>query len=306
LALAPDPNQLSGTNLRTAEFVQTALSKIKGDVETRGLDGTERIFGFTTVPQTGWRVMAGAPTGSAFASAWQYATLNGALLLAAILLVAFAARWYTNRIERPIRALVEATTAVAQGDLTTRVAVQGPTELAQLATQFNAMVDAREAYDKALRQAKEKYRTLVEQIPAVIYRTTLDREKSPLFVNSEIQDLLGYSPQEWMANPPLWSEHIHPEDRERVLAAFAQARSQKQPLTLEYRMCARDGRLVWVRDEVRALPHHNGQPRLFQGVVFDITAHKVADERLTYLAHLLDQLDTNPEPCFPCSFFCCC
>lgn len=290
LALTPDPNQLTGTNLRTAEFAQSALSQIKGNVQTRGLDGTERIFGFTTVPQTGWRVIAGVPTGSAFASAWQYATINGALLLLAILLVAAAARWYTRRIEQPIQALVEATTAVTQGDLSTRVSVQGPPELADLAVQFNAMVDAREAYDKALRLANEKYRTLIEQIPAVVYRTAPDKGNRTLFVNSVIQDLLGYSPDEWMSHPGLWAEHIHPEDRARVTAARAQSATQNTPLTLEYRIFARDGRLVWVRDQVHALPYHNGQPRVLQGVVLDITAHKLADERMAYLAQLLDQV----------------
>ncbi|MBI4671097.1 MAG: PAS domain S-box protein [Chloroflexi bacterium] len=290
LALTPDPSQLSGTNLRTAEFVQTALSQIQGNVQTRGLDGTERIFGFTTVPQTGWRVIAGVPTGSAFASAWQYAMINGTLLLIAILLVAAAARWYTKRIERPLNALVEATTAVTQGDLTTRVSVQGPPELAQLAVQFNAMVDAREAFDKALRLANDKYRTLIEQLPAVVYRTLPDKGNRALFVNAVIQDLLGYAPEEWMANPGLWSEHIHPEDRARVAAALAQSSTLNQPLTVEYRLFTRDGRLVWVRDQARALPHHNGQPRMLQGIVFDITSHKLADERMAYLAQLLDQV----------------
>jgi PAS domain S-box-containing protein len=290
LAMAPDPNQLSGANLQTTAFAQPALSTIKSDVEAQGLDGIARIFGLSAIPQTKWRVMAGIPTGLAFASAWRIALINGVLLLAAIFFVAAAARWYSKRIEHPIQTLVEATTAVAQGDLSTRVTVRGPTELTLLAEQFNAMVDAREAYDNALRQSKEKYRTLTEQIPAVVYRTTSDRENSALFVNSEINDLLGYSPQEWLANPQLWYERVHPDDRARVLAELQELRSTDRPLTLEYRMYARDDTLVWVRDSVRALSQAHGKPRILQGVLFDITAHKRANEQLAYHANLLDQV----------------
>lgn len=291
-ALADDKGMLlaSAPESTPAADWQTAVNETRGNVQARGLDGIERIFGIAAIPQTGWRVAAGMPTGFAFASAWQYALVNGILLLATILIAAIAAHVYTKRIERPINALVEATSAVTQGDLTTRVSVQGPSELTQLATQFNTMVDAREAFDKALRIANEKYRTLIEEVPAVVYRLAPGKENRVVFVNAEIQDLLGYSPQEWIHTRGLWAERIHPDDRARVVETLAQVNGANSGVSLEYRIYARDDKLVWVRDRVRALPQHNGQPRLLQGIVFDISARKAAAERMAYQARLLDQV----------------
>ncbi|MDL1898979.1 HAMP domain-containing protein [Anaerolineae bacterium CFX7] len=200
----------------------------------------------------------------------------GVWLLGAGLLVALALYGYKRQIQHPLDTLSQAMNAVARGDLTAHVTANDSSEIGQLAAQFNAMVETREAYDKALRDAKEKYRLLVEQIPAVIYRATAERHNSALFVNAEINALLGYSPQEWLANGGLWYECLHPDDRARVLDALKHLRATDGALQLEYRMYARDGSLVWVCDTVRALSRQNGKPPLLQGALFDITARKLA------------------------------
>lgn len=222
------------------------------------------------------------------AGPYTLAIVFGIWLVGALAVVALALYWYKLQIQRPLDALMEATAAVSRGDLATHVTLSERSELGQLAASFNAMVETREAYDKALRDTKEKYRQLVEQIPAVIYRSTAERHKSALFVNPEIRELLGYSPQEWLSNGGLWYECLHPDDRAQVMDALRHLRASDGALQLEYRMYARDGRLIWVRDTVRALSRHNGKPPLLQGVLIDMTAHKVADEKLVYQAMLPD------------------
>jgi PAS domain S-box-containing protein len=81
---------------------------------------------------------------------------------------------------------------------------------------------------------------------------------------------------------------VHPDDRAQVMDALKHLRASDGALQLEYRMYARDGRLLWVRDTVRALSRKNGKPPLLQGVLIDLTAHKVADEKLVYQAMLPD------------------
>ncbi len=227
----------------------------------------------------------------------------GGWLLGAGLLVALALYGYKRQIQRPFDALSNAMTAAARGDWTAHVTMNDDSEIGQLAAQFNALVETREAYDKAQRDAKEKYRLLVEQIPAVVYRATAERHKSALYVNAEINALLGYSPQEWLANGDLWYECLHPDDRARVLDALKQLRAADGTLRLEYRLYARDGSLVWVRDNVRALSRQNGKPPLLQGVMFDVTARKAADEKkaapaaLSASHHAADKLsDAFPLP----------
>nr|MBA3950833.1 PAS domain S-box protein [Rubrobacter sp.] len=102
--------------------------------------------------------------------------------------------------------------------------------------------------EERLGEAEERYRTLVEQIPAVTYIDSVDDPDAPLYTSPQIEELLGYTPEEWL-NGRLWSKRLHPEDRERVLAADERFESGEEPFREEYRLLARDGSVVWVREE---------------------------------------------------------
>jgi PAS domain S-box-containing protein len=132
----------------------------------------------------------------------------------------------------------------------------------------------------ALREAEARYRTLVEQIPAVVYVDPADALGSPLYVSPRVETLLGYAPDEWLAADNLWIERIHPDDRERVLAETARANETSESLSLEYRCLARDDREVWVHDEVALVRDEHGTPKYWQGFMIDITDRKRAEEDL--------------------------
>jgi PAS domain S-box-containing protein len=132
----------------------------------------------------------------------------------------------------------------------------------------------------ALREAEARYRTLVEQIPAVVYVDPAAALGSPLYVSPRVETLLGYAPDEWLADANLWIERVYPEDRERVLAEIARANETSESLSLEYRFMARDDRLVWVRDEAALVRDEHGAPQYWQGFMVDITDRKRAEEDL--------------------------
>lgn len=134
--------------------------------------------------------------------------------------------------------------------------------------------------DKRVRESEAKYRTLVEQIPAVTYIAALDEASTALYVSPQIESLLGYSPEEYMASPDAWKKSLHPDDRERVLAEMAQSIHSGAPLFSEYRMLAKDGRTVWGSDRAKLVHDANGRPLCFQGVLYDITERKRAEEDL--------------------------
>ncbi len=92
--------------------------------------------------------------------------------------------------------------------------------------------------------------------------------------------MLGFSAEEWLAQPDRWSQQLHPDDRDRVLAAVTRSARAGQPFQCQYRLHHRDGRIVWCRDEAIVLP---GQPPLLQGVIFDITQQQQDDFALTQL-----------------------
>src|SRR5205085_2137588 len=125
---------------------------------------------------------------------------------------------------------------------------------------------AREQSEDEVRETQAKYRTLVEQIPAITYMTSYGEFETPQYVSPQVEALLGFSAEEWIATPGMWRSRIHPEDRERVLAEDERTERSGQLFMQEYRMGARDGRVVWVSDEAVLLRDAEGNPRFWQGV----------------------------------------
>jgi len=142
------------------------------------------------------------------------------------------------------------------------------------------VVNARlvQSLEDAKAQTESKYRALVEHIPAVIYIAMPDEAGGTLFVSPQIEAFTGYSQQEWLADPQLWSRRLHPEDRERVLQAYDRAVTHRDAFRCEYRLLARDGHAVWVGDEGHPLDNPASQVLEVQGLMFDITARKQTEE----------------------------
>ena len=110
-------------------------------------------------------------------------------------------------------------------------------------------VSERKRVEAKLREAETRYRTLVEQIPAITYVAALDEVSSTIYVSPQAEDMLGAAPEEWLADPELFAKLLHPEDREHVLSEHVRANRTGAPLKLEYRLTTWAGRVVWVRDE---------------------------------------------------------
>ena len=85
--------------------------------------------------------------------------------------------------------------------------------------------------------------------PAVVYETDPDDERRTVYMNRKIEDLLGYSMEEWLDQPDMWIEVLHPDDRERELAAHDLASTTGDPWAREYRMIGAEGQVVWLRDQ---------------------------------------------------------
>ena len=129
-----------------------------------------------------------------------------------------------------------------------------------------------------------RYRTLIEQLPLVVYVDALDAESSNIFTSRQVEPLLGYTTAEWASDMGLFVRALHAEDRDRVLAAHAHTHRTHQPLSVEYRVLAKDGRVVWVRDEGVIVLDDDGAPLYLQGYLLDITAERDAQDQLRKLA----------------------
>jgi PAS domain S-box-containing protein len=141
------------------------------------------------------------------------------------------------------------------------------------------VTDRRRA-EEALKASEAKFRTLVEQIPAITYLAALDDLSRHIYISPQIETVLGFSPEEWLADPESYKNRLHPGDRDRVLSELILSYSQGGPFLSEHRMLAKSGRVVWVREESRAVFDARGLPLFMQGVALVITPRKEAEEAL--------------------------
>jgi PAS domain S-box-containing protein len=131
-----------------------------------------------------------------------------------------------------------------------------------------------------LHQAEANYRTLIEQIPAVTYTAALDKASTTTYVSPQIQQVLGFSQKHYKIDHDLWLKQLHPDDRKRVLDCLYKSHKSKKPFACEYRMFNKNGHIVWFRDEAVVVRDNSGKPLMLQGVMFDITAQKQAEEEI--------------------------
>ena len=134
-------------------------------------------------------------------------------------------------------------------------------------------------------EAEAKYRTLVEQIPAVVYLDPVDENQDSIYVSPQVTDLLGIAPAEWLEDPYCWRRHVHEDDIDRVWQEYEDAYRTHVPLNHEYRMVHEDGSIKWVMEQAFPINDGDGEPWLIQGVIFDITERKLAEEEVAFLAY---------------------
>jgi two-component system sensor histidine kinase/response regulator len=151
--------------------------------------------------------------------------------------------------------------------------------LGSFAGPLTAMMPKGEASAKPAKtgwQPDLRYRSLVEKLPVVTFMAALDETVQELYVSPQIETLLGFTQEEWLANPILWYRQLHPDDRARWVEEFARTCATGAHFRAEYRLIARDGRVVWVQGECQLIRGEDGRPAFLQGIAFDITHLKKA------------------------------
>ncbi len=155
-------------------------------------------------------------------------------------------------------------------------------ELETIIAQLEQQTAERKITDEALLLSETRYRSLVKRLPIVIYTTERISSRRTLYVSPEVESKLGYSPTEWTSKTVLWFASLHQDDRDRVLTSIANAKAgEEQSLSLEYRLFGRDGQVFWFRDEAEIVRGEGGRRFALQGVMLDITDHKLEVEANT-------------------------
>jgi diguanylate cyclase (GGDEF)-like protein/PAS domain S-box-containing protein len=143
-------------------------------------------------------------------------------------------------------------------------------------------------------ELQEHHRALIEEIPALTYVCWADETRSVAYVSPQLLTMTGYSPGEWLAEPNMWADRLHPEDRETVLRRYREACRSSSRFVCEYRIMDREGGTLWWRDEGRVMPGPDGSARFIRGFVLDVTEQKEAEEALRRM-RFFDQLTGLPN-----------
>lgn len=143
------------------------------------------------------------------------------------------------------------------------------------------VTQAKEA-EAQVREAEEKYRSLVERIPAVTYIEVNDPD-SPFgyrdtYVSPQVREILGLTAEEWMSDPNRFRDMIHPDDAGWVLELADRATETGDSYKIEYRMVIGPGETKWVREEAYLLSDEEENPIHWQGIITDITEERRVGE----------------------------
>jgi PAS domain S-box-containing protein len=138
-------------------------------------------------------------------------------------------------------------------------------------------------------EAEAKYRTLVEQIPAITYIASLESPGKLLYLSPQI-DQLGFSPENWLDEPQGLLKRVHADDRSEAIEAYGQTYEHHTPLRCEYRLVKSDGQSRWFLDEANVVRDEAGGSLFLQGVLVDITKDKETERELFYYRRRLEDL----------------
>ncbi len=284
-----------------------AIQSVQPTYTRAGLFNLDAMVSTFPLKKTNWSIVVTLPY-EEFVSAPR-ALRNRAILIScfAIVISAFIAFVLSRAITTPLKKLETATAKVASGDLVgARVSIDTGDELERLADAFNIMTSdldkfiaqekeyvadhaALAATEKKMLEIKEsekKYRTLTNNIPGLVYRTT--SEWNAVLI-SGIEGISGYEQQEFDSGKLNWFMLIHPDDKERVLAESELLPTGPMTICQEYRIVKKNGDVCWVADYKTSIFNQQGNWLGIDGVVLDITNQKTIEHVLTEAKNMAEQ-----------------
>ncbi len=221
------------------------------------------------------------------------------LVIAGILLpsIFFTTCLLTSRLTKPILRIIQANHAVLSGDQTIAFIPDNEIpndELGDVMHSRNKMLTKLQVNKKllewkteVLEQSEEKYRLLVENIPAVVWVS--DREGNIVFISPNVENFCGFTPEEFYEKGnALWFGRIHPEDVDLVKRAYVLLFDSGNRYDVEYRVKRKNGEWMWLND--RAVTTYEKDGIMYaEGVFSDITERKFAEEEIRRLFTAIDQ-----------------
>ncbi len=163
--------------------------------------------------------------------------------------------------------------------------------------------------EMAMRISEQQLRSLIRNIPGICFRSLAAEPRSTLFISNAVERFTGYAASDFLGQPPKRqiTDHIHPDDRNLVRTAIAQALASDRDFHLQYRLLHKDGSQRWVWSNGSSVRDGSGRIKWIDGVILDITerhemegqyrlakevAERAAQARSDFLANMSHEIRT--------------
>jgi len=218
------------------------------------------------------------------------------VMVAALLFSSIVIVWVVTVFLRPVRDIVVAAREIAAGERVRGISVPVGDEIGTLASSLNDMLESLnrarqeiqeycitleervEARTQELVEEKEKYETLVENAPLVVYR--IEPDGTTVYVNRVVEEILGYTPTEIIADRQFWTRIAHPEDQQKVAKELGACLAEGREFLLEYRGNHRSGREVFLLNHAMPLTDREGRVQAVDGIIVDVSERKRLQEQI--------------------------
>lgn len=151
----------------------------------------------------------------------------------------------------------------------------------------NEDITNRKIAEKIILDSQQRIQSLINTVDGIVWECSPDTLQFT-FISKKVEEILGYTSDEWLSSPNFWQDHMYEEDRVHTLQYCADQTAKNVDHDFEYRMIAKDGTIVWLRDIV-SLITENGKVESLRGIMIDITKTKEIENQLNKSFHLVTE-----------------
>ncbi|MBA0883493.1 sensor histidine kinase [Flavobacterium undicola] len=148
-------------------------------------------------------------------------------------------------------------------------------------------VTERKLAEEAIFNSQQRIESLINTVDGIVWECNA-KTLEFTFISKKVEDILGYTSEEWINTPDFWVKHIYHKDKDFTLKYCAEQTAQKLNHDFEYRMIAKDGSIVWLRDIVNVIVE-NGEAKNLRGIMIDVTKNKEIENDLNNSFNLVSE-----------------
>lgn len=226
-----------------------------------------------------------------------------------IILGSYMTFFMTSKITSPLKKLAIITHEISEGKLDHDIIINTDDEIADLSRSFKHMLDhlktskgqvesrthelseanqqmlkeiaERKMAETSLSMTKTRLQYLLDSTPAVIYSCNPHGNYAIVFLSDNISKLLGYESNEFLEKSKIWIDYVHRDDLPRVLTEMPRI-FESGYHSHEYRFRHKNGKYIWILNEMKLMYDEEGNPSEIVGYWIDIGERKLLEEQLRY------------------------